>query len=122
MSHEARTAPAGRERSCDQCGVTYHAHRANSRYCSHRCIKRAQRSAKTTPAGATASLQRWLIKRGYAGPTAQGVFALTVPVALVLKDLNAAAARIVAQGLRSIAPVTEADLKAALRDMKALPA
>lgn len=118
MTTRERTATAGRQRSCDQCGTTYQPARANSRYCSTRCIKRAQRAAKPTPRRIARGLRRWLAKRDFIGAVSNGGCAVNVPLQVVLDELKAAAAEARSQGLQWIAPSTKADLKAALRDMR----
>lgn len=116
MASKSRRATE-HDRSCQLCGDTYTANRANSRYCSGRCVKRAQR-VKPALTGALLALQKWLVKHGLAVAVDKGALALTVSPALVLKELNAAANRLLRErGLRLAAPTTEAGLKAAMREM-----
>lgn len=109
------TSPAGHEKSCLQCGSRYRARRATSRYCSSRCVKRGQRGTPPVSIGAPSGIRSWLFKKGFAGPVAGGGYDFTVPIGLILAELSAAADRIRARGLRSVAPATEAELRSALR-------
>lgn len=115
-----RPAPAGREQPCRQCGSVYAAKRATSRYCSPRCRKRAERHTPPIAERKTSGLKSWLLKRGYAGRIGAG-YGLTVPVGFALGALVEATESIRARGLRSIAPTTEAELRAALREMNFHP-
>lgn len=57
------------------------------------------------------------MKKGYASRTGNRGFALTVPAAFVLAELEEAKSRIEERGLRSIAPATLEGLKATVRDL-----
>jgi hypothetical protein len=93
------------------------ARRSNSRYCSQRCIKRAQRCVQSNASGAIGRLKPWLLNKGYAGKTGAEAYGLTVPLSLVLGDLNDATERLRAAGHRTVGRFTEAGLKDALRGM-----
>lgn len=88
------TATQGRERSCDHCGATYRAIRSTSQFCSDAC-----RQAKAR--GVNPRADEILLKRlqhlgfvGHVGPYRPKagqppVYALTVPSAYALAEINA---------------------------------
>jgi hypothetical protein len=88
--------PTGRERTCEQCGATYRAPRATSRFCTPACRKRAHRGTAATDQGTLGLLRRWLLRRSYAGVIGPAnsrdprrpVYALTVPRTLALDEWN----------------------------------
>jgi len=88
--------PAGRERTCRQCTTIYRAPRATSRFCSPACRKRSHRGSATTNQKSQELLQRWLLRRSYAGQIGPvnrrdprpPVYALTMPRGLVLEEWN----------------------------------
>ena len=112
-----RSAEVGRKQPCVQCGASYLAYRAKSRFCSKRCTKRAQRCVQPVASGATERLKVWLLKKGYAGRIGGATYGLTVPLSLVLGDLNDATERLRAAGHRTVGRFTEAGLKDALRSI-----
>lgn len=91
------TATKGREQSCAQCSAIYRAKQTNSRYCSRRCIVRAQRGAVPTsakPKSVILSLLLRLSMVGNIGPVncrdpRPAVLGLTVPRSYAFVELSA---------------------------------
>ena len=101
--------------TCQQCGIAYQPARKDARFCSARCKKRHQRGLPKEDAKAASTLRSWLLKRDFVRGSPAGGLALTVPVAFILDELNAAMAGIRNRGLKSRLPeYSEESLRAAL--------
>jgi hypothetical protein len=121
-----RAKTAGRERTCHQCGITYRAPNANSRFCSARCVKRHQRASRRGGQKEAYALRSWLLKRGYAGKHSpwdeknrrrlKERWGLTVPVTFALDELNDVVRSLHGRGLHSTIPThSEATFRTALK-------
>lgn len=103
----APSAPSGRTGSCRSCGAEVSG-RADAVYCSDRCSKRARRRSargtpRQTPIAKALRASRYLV--GRVSHTVD-LWALMVPRATAAEELSA---------LLPV-PVTDADLKAAMRE------
>jgi hypothetical protein len=96
--------------TCRVCGSTFHTARSHAKTCSAACRKRASRESRNELAENTraAIIGRALQRSAYLlGPVANATRGLTVPRSAALAELNAF--------LRMPEPVTDDELKAALR-------
>jgi hypothetical protein len=85
MKTTVASAMAAHAHVCEQCGITYHAQRSTSRFCSAACRLRHHRRA---PREHRDLLRQWLLRRSYAGQVGAGKVALTVPPDVALADWN----------------------------------